>query len=55
MSNKHSEASKARWSLISKEERSKRMSALALKRIEKMGAKGLKKHMQMMVKSRKTV
>lgn len=53
MSNKHSEASKARWAAIPKEERSKRMSVLALKRIEQLGPLGVKKLIKKMVKAQK--
>lgn len=53
MSSKHSEASRARWALIPKEERIRRMRELAKKRQLLLGEKGRRKHANLMVKARK--
>ena len=49
----HSKASKARWAGVSKEERSKRMSALAFKKWAKMSQEDKAKHAQKMLDGKK--
>jgi hypothetical protein len=54
MSQKHIEASRARWANVPQEKRSAIMRERAMQRLAKMDAKSLVKHAKMMVKARKT-
>jgi len=49
---KHSKASRLRWANVSKEQRSKRMSNLALKKWAKISKRKRREHALMMVSAR---